>query len=100
MRIEVEVTALDTVESLKVKISEVTGLSVPDQILHVSQNGSKVEIKNSSRIYLGNLIQSKTIISLSCKQNYSKTLFYISVVTETGQVLNVSPEGGNSARGQ
>lgn len=96
-RIAVEVTPLDTVESLKEKISEATSLPVSAQILHISQNGSKVEVKNGSRICLGDLIKPKTIVNLSCKQNYS-TLFYIKVVTETGQVLSITPEGGNSAR--
>lgn len=96
-RIAVEVTPLDTVESLKKKISQATWLPVSDQILHFSQNGTKVEVKNGSQICLGDLIKPKTIVNLSCKQNYS-TLFYIKVVTETGQVISITPEGGNSAR--
>ena len=97
-RIVVEVTSLDTVESLKKKISQATRLPISEQILHISQNGSKVEVKNGSHICLGDLIKPKTIVNLSCKQNYSTAFFHIKVVTETGQVLSITPEGGNSAR--
>ena len=98
-RIVVDVSCLDTVETLKKKISEATGLLPCFQTLHVSQNGTKVEAKDDSRIYLGDLIKNKhkAIINLSYKKKNSTTRFYINVVTESGQVVTVTPEGGNSA---
>lgn len=97
-KITIEVAPLDRTENLKEKIAQITGLPVSDQVLSICQNGSIVELKNSSRIYLGDLVKSKTIINLSCKPNHSSTAFYIHVVTETGQVLHVRPEGGNSTK--
>ena len=96
-RIVVEVTALDTVESLKERILQATGMPLSVQTLQImSQNGTMVEAKDGSRIYLGDLIKPKTIISLSYKQNNSATSFYVNAVTETGRVLTVNPEGGDS----
>lgn len=96
-RISVEVSRLDTVESLKEKISQVTGLPLSVQILHISQNGVKFEAKDGSRVCLGNSFKPETVISLTYKKNNSVNSFYINAVTETGRVLTVSPEGGNFA---
>lgn len=97
-KIAIEVDPLDTTEILKEKISEKTTLPISDQILTICQNGAIIELKNNSRIYLGNLVKSKTVITLSCKQNLSSFSFYIYVVTETGLVFTLRPEGGNSTR--
>ena len=97
-KIAVAVDPLDTTEILKERISEITTLRVSDQILSICQNGSTVELKNNSRIYLGDLVKSKTLITLSCKQNLPSSAFYIHVVTKSGKVLNLRPEGGNSTK--
>lgn len=93
-KIVVEVKPLDTVETLKNKISQVTGLPLAVQSLK-SQNGS--EIENGCRIYLADLIKPNTIINLAYKQDASLSSFYVNAVTGAGRVLTVIPEGGNSA---
>lgn len=97
-KIAIDVDPLDTTEILKEKISEKTTLPVSDQILTICQNGAIMELKNNSRIYLGNLVKSKTVITLSCKRNLSSFSFYIYVVTETGLVFTLRPAEGNSTR--
>lgn len=93
-RIPVNGTSLDTVETLKEKISKETGLSPCLQALHVLQNGTTVEWKDDSSIYFGDLIKKKAVIHLSYKNGSSSSSYYINIVTETGRVLLVSPEGG------
>ena len=95
-RIPVNGTLLDTVETLKKKISKETGLSPCLQTLHVLQNGTTVEWKDDSSIYFGDLIKKKAVIYLSYKKGNSSSSYYINIVTETGRVLLVTPEGGKS----
>ena len=96
-RIPVNGTLLDTVETLKKKISKETGLPPCLQTLHVLQNGTTVEWKDDSSIYFGDLLKKKVVIYLSHKKGYSSCSYYINIVTETGRVLLVTPEGGKSA---
>ena len=96
-RIPVNGTSLDTVETLKEKISKETGLSPCLQTLHVLQNGTTVEWKDDSSIYFGDLIKKKAVIYLSDKKGSLSSSYYINIVTETGRVLLVTPEGGKSA---
>ena len=95
-RIHVNGTSLDTVETLKKKISKETGLWPCLQTLHVLQNGTTVEWKDDSSIYFGDLIKKKAVIYLSYKKGNSSSSYYINIVTETGRVLLVTPEGGKS----
>ena len=95
-RIPVNGTLLDTVETLKEKISKETGLSPCLQTLHVLQNGATVEWKDDSSIYFGDLLKKKAVIYLSSKRANSSSSYYINIVTETGRVLLVTPEGGKS----
>jgi len=95
-RIPVNGTSLDTVETLKKKISKETGLSPCLQTLHVLQNGTTVEWKDDSSIYFGDLIKKKAVIYLSYKKGNSSSSYYINIVTETGRVFLVTPEGGKS----
>lgn len=95
-RILVNGTSLDTVETLKEKISKTTGLPPCFQTLHVLQNGTSIEWKDNSSIYFGDLIKKKGVIYLSCKKGSSTSSYYINIVTETGRVLLVTPEGGKS----
>ena len=91
-RIPVNGTSLDTVETLKEKISKETGLSPCLQTLHVLQNGATVEWKDDSSIS----IKKIAVMHLSCKKGNSSSSYYINIVTETGRVLPVTPEGGKS----
>ena len=93
-KIVVEVKPLDTVETLKNKISQATGLPLPAQSLS-AQNGAKIE--NGRRIYLGDLIKPNTLINLAYKQDASLSSFYVNAVTGAGRILTVIPEGGNSS---
>ena len=93
-KIVVEVKPLDTVEILKNKISQATGLPPPAQYLF-AQNGTKIE--NGRRIYLGDLIKPNTLVNLAYKQDNSLSSFYVNAVTGAGRVLTVIPEGGNSS---
>ena len=95
-RIPVNGTSLDTVETLKEKISKETGLSPCFQTLHVLQNGATVEWKDDSSIYFGDLLKKKAVIYLSYKKGNSSSSYYINIVTETGRVFLVTPEGGKS----
>ena len=96
-RIPVNGTSLDTAETLKEKISKETGLSPCFQTLHVLQNGATVEWKDDSSIYFGDLLKKKAVIYLSSKRGNSSSSYYINIVTETGRVLLVTPEGGKAA---
>jgi len=93
-KIVVEVNLSDSVETLKNKISQATGLPLPAQSLY-SQNGSKIE--NGRRICLGNLIKPEALINLAYKQDASLSSFYVNAVTGAGRVLTIIPEGGNSS---
>ena len=93
-KIVVEVKPLDTVETLKNKISQATGLPQTVQSLYL-QNGAKIE--NGRRIYLGDLIKPNTIINLAYKRDASLSSFYVNAVTGAGRVLTVIPEGGYSS---
>ena len=93
-KIVVEVKPLDTVETLKNKISQATGLPLPSQSLY-AQNGAKID--NGRRIYLGDLVKPNALINLACKQDASLSSFYVNAVTGAGRVLTVIPEGGNSS---
>ena len=96
-RIPVNGTSLDTVETLKEKISRTTSLPPCFQTLQVLQNGTIVEWKDDSSIYFGDLIKKNGVIYLSYKKGDSTSSYYINIVTESGRVLLVSPEGGKSA---
>ena len=93
-KIVVEVKRLDSVETLKNKISQATGLPLSSQSLY-AQNGAMIE--NGRRICLGDLIKPKALINLAYKQDASLSSFYVNAVTGAGRVLTVIPEGGNSS---
>lgn len=92
-KIVVEVNLLDSVETLKNKISQATGLPLPAQSLY-SQNGAKIE---NGRSCLRNGIKPKALVNLAYKQDASLSSFYVNAVTGAGRVLTVIPEGGNSS---
>ena len=92
-KIAMEVNPVDTVETFKKKISEVTGLPLDVQSLRV-HNGATCTILNGMRLCLGDLLKPGTLINLTYQQEKKKASFYLNAVTVWGKVLTVIPEKG------
>lgn len=92
--IAVKVQSSDTVDVLKEIISQATGLSPASQRLSQKRDGEEIERRS---ICVGDLIKPDSLIYVAYKQLNSVNLFFINAVTETGRVLKVTLEKGQSS---
>lgn len=92
----IHVDAEDTIDNLKRKIAERTGLPCSEQVLRLQNGQTLAETKISCSVLSEIQRFNYRVLTLEYRHELHNTGFYLNAVTSTGRVVRIFPQGSST----